>query len=476
MNERYLTSFEDQTTALDYTSGDTTLVSPQVSLVGADEVVYSKEIPNESRIRFAKDETTGKLCFVVDGGGETDPTAGYVDLGLSVMWASCNLGASGPEELGDYLPFVGGCETLLGGHLSIVGEKTKLESDPIYQDSVELLQAMVHPRTPSPKEIDELLTNTTAAYEIYNNQPGTRYTAANGNSIFVPNGKYWSNAEHYDDIYNDDSNSWKTNRGVCWGPEIGLVNSTNDVSIGDNESLKSDLLMRRGVCDTFPKNEAIFLEYNTSYSIDTTKTYCVRKDSQSTTIISPIAGQILLSTDPYFSESSTIITRTFMEVNNQYEVLLTKGDVLQYSIDSIDNFLYIKFNIADPVSIMLNLTSTDLDNTRLIQPNQSVYRLQDTDLYVYRFRYDDFRGYDMTIKWNGNGILPVYLADTYSFELSNKDPHVLIYNVISRRGSYVVSAATLDEWATRVGEEGYLYARFDNSVSSRVTFQTEKLP
>ena len=41
MNERYLTSFEDQTTAL----GDTTLMSPHVSLIGTN-VVYSKEIPN----------------------------------------------------------------------------------------------------------------------------------------------------------------------------------------------------------------------------------------------------------------------------------------------------------------------------------------------------------------------------------------------------------------------------------------------
>jgi hypothetical protein len=31
---------------------------------------------------------------------EPDPTAGFVDLGLSVMWASCNLGASSPEETG----------------------------------------------------------------------------------------------------------------------------------------------------------------------------------------------------------------------------------------------------------------------------------------------------------------------------------------------------------------------------------------
>ena len=27
---------------------------------------------------------------------------GYVDLGLSVKWATCNVGASSPEEYGDY--------------------------------------------------------------------------------------------------------------------------------------------------------------------------------------------------------------------------------------------------------------------------------------------------------------------------------------------------------------------------------------
>lgn len=36
---------------------------------------------------------------------EPDPTAGFVDLGLSVMWASCNLGASSPEEVGNYYRF-----------------------------------------------------------------------------------------------------------------------------------------------------------------------------------------------------------------------------------------------------------------------------------------------------------------------------------------------------------------------------------
>ena len=137
MNERYLTSFEDQTTALGYTSGDTTLVSPQVSLVGANEVVYSKEIPNGSRIRFAKNETTGRLYFIVDGGGvyydaltlkKTEIpviTYGEVDLGLpsGIKWADRNVGAETPQDYGAY--FSWGSTS----GVSINGTDKRLEDD-----------------------------------------------------------------------------------------------------------------------------------------------------------------------------------------------------------------------------------------------------------------------------------------------------------------------------------------------------------
>ena len=83
-----------------------------MSLVGSDEVVYSKEIPNKSRIRFAKDEATGKLYFVVDGvfydaltlkkAKISGITYGEVDLGLSVKWADRNVGAETPQDNGAY--------------------------------------------------------------------------------------------------------------------------------------------------------------------------------------------------------------------------------------------------------------------------------------------------------------------------------------------------------------------------------------
>ena len=166
MNERYLTSFEDQTSALGYTSGDTTLVSPQVSLVGIDEVVYSKEIPNESRIRFAKDEATGRLYFVVDGvyydiaelvkKSIPVPSEGYgeVDLGLpsGLKWADRNVGAETPQDYGAYFSW-GNVEGIVSNGTTKMSEDYVIEQLIIAMLSIELgVEA-------TPEQIEEFKNN-----------------------------------------------------------------------------------------------------------------------------------------------------------------------------------------------------------------------------------------------------------------------------------------------------------------------------
>ena len=69
------------------------------------------------------DEETG-------GSKEPERTEQYVDLGLSVKWATCNIGASKPEECGDFFAW-GETETHYNGNpLSPTGWKSdKYASD-----------------------------------------------------------------------------------------------------------------------------------------------------------------------------------------------------------------------------------------------------------------------------------------------------------------------------------------------------------
>lgn len=90
----------------------------------------------------------------------------YVDLGLSVKWATCNLGASKPEEAGgDYW----------------------WGSNSIFRDFAQELWGGSW-RTPTKAEMEELLTECTWT----NQWNGTKITGPNGNSIILPQYNYWT--------------------------------------------------------------------------------------------------------------------------------------------------------------------------------------------------------------------------------------------------------------------------------------------
>ena len=111
----------------------------------------------------------------------------YVDLGLSVMWAQTNIGADNESEAG----------TLFGyGDQTAIMTSTKLEdytdsdiagstNDLIYHldlDGDSPMKSMM----PTHAQIAELVKNTTQQWTTVDGVEGMRFTAQNGNSIFLP--------------------------------------------------------------------------------------------------------------------------------------------------------------------------------------------------------------------------------------------------------------------------------------------------
>jgi len=173
------------------------------------------------------------------GGGTGTETAEWVDLGLpsGLLWAKCNLGASSPEEYGDYYAWgetttksnynwstYKYCTKDAEGELAML-TKYNTRSDYGTLDNLTTLQAMDDvatqklgsgARMPTADEWRELINNTTAEWTTLNGVNGRKFTASNGKSLFLPaagcrwdgelysagdDGDYWSSSlyESYPD-------------------------------------------------------------------------------------------------------------------------------------------------------------------------------------------------------------------------------------------------------------------------------------
>ena len=121
-----------------------------------------------------------------------------VDLGLSVKWASCNVGANAPEEYGDYFAW---------GEISPKKEYTEdncttygvpmsdIAGNPAYDAATANWGG--NWRMPTKDEIIELRKNCTWEWTSLNGVNGKRVTGPNGNSIFLPAAGFCESSSYY---------------------------------------------------------------------------------------------------------------------------------------------------------------------------------------------------------------------------------------------------------------------------------------
>ena len=188
----------------------------------------------------------------------------YVDLGLpsGTLWATCNVGASKPEEYGDYYAwgetstkskyawstykYCNGFSTTMTKYCTrnsygTVDNKTTLE----LSDDVARASWGGSWRMPTIDEFSELNSKCTWTWTSQNGKNGYKVTGPNGNSIFLPAagyrageslsnagsyGRYWSsslttsNAYRARLLYFNSSSHYADNDGSrCYGRSVRPV-------------------------------------------------------------------------------------------------------------------------------------------------------------------------------------------------------------------------------------------------------------
>lgn len=158
-----------------------------------------------NRLTSHDEQLVGMRRFrnIVEGGQNNSSTYEWVDLGLpsGLLWASTNVGAEKPEDIGLYFAWgeiqgyedrtvdkqFGWNDYEFGTIDNISKYNTEdglvmleLEDDAAYQSDNSC-------KMPTKADVEELIANTTSTWEEFDDFGGRRFTSkTNGNSIFIP--------------------------------------------------------------------------------------------------------------------------------------------------------------------------------------------------------------------------------------------------------------------------------------------------
>ena len=165
----------------------------------------------------------------------------YVDLGLpsKTMWATCNVGASKPEDSGLLFQFGRVDGYAYGSHNEFKTKEQNIQdtgskytplttSCKVYKktDILDLEDDAAHVnmggkwRMPTKDELEELYNNTTHKVETINEVHGVMLTSnINGCQLFIPFGGYWNNLNDSFNYIRFVANIWssqvyKDNKGI----------------------------------------------------------------------------------------------------------------------------------------------------------------------------------------------------------------------------------------------------------------------
>lgn len=169
-----------------------------------------------------------------------------VDLGLSVKWAACNIGASSPHEKGDYFAWgetepkenyswetykwCRGTSSTIFKYDTNKDRRTTLERS----DDAAYVNWGESWRMPTMAEFTELYKNCTWTWDYLNGYGGYRIISSNGNSIFLPlTGRYHetsfyeSHAGYYwSSTTNKYSSDWNSAYDLCFSSSTILYSES----------------------------------------------------------------------------------------------------------------------------------------------------------------------------------------------------------------------------------------------------------
>lgn len=170
--------------------------------------------------------------------------------------------------------------------------------------------------------------------------------------------------------------------------------------------------------------------------------------------------------DPYYVASYVMYPN-----GNGAELALSKKEMAALAKNVLSDHLFVLFDAPKNTDMTLSVwdASTCIDVSSEIFPAGETTIAANSSSVIYRIDYEKWKKGDVELYWGGARVMYVYLADTCSFTLSNTNEHVLNYQSLNAKSSFVITKENMDSYADRVDADGYLYFRFNTRNKGTLT-------
>lgn len=432
----------------------------------------------------------------------------YVDLGLSVQWATCNLGAANPEDPGYFYSKgnVHGHKLLdtglfedgytfseeeyenSSGYEKIMdkinnssglpaNDRIWINLDAAYQDATMYnsdYATVFSPCTPSISQWQELIDKTVCTYEILNGVDGLRFTASNNNSIFIPikcTVAYDNTIGGLTDVFRgfivtdgpddirlrytvatDNSVTFEFhNSRHAGGNGFGYMGGPIR-PVRRNINIKNCQIIRPGYN---------YLITNANEMLGLTALIPNRNITIHFQSNSPVEN--------VYIKSNSTTSRLFQYncIHNQLN-LATNDITIDRDIyaNAVSGFWYISFEIVTS-PIVVSITEWDYPySSKGVQLGAE--QLVAKNAAALRISYDAIKNSTLQLFWNSTYKLNYYFCGLHTFSITNTA--IFQKGQIAKKGTRTFDQETVNSWKEYVDEYGYIYVKLSHTASSAEKF------
>lgn len=179
--------------AYNHSKGTTAWVSTKYLSPTKPAATATKKTASNNSAKTTSPTTSTKTTSSAASSKAADRRYEYVDLGLSVKWATCNVGARKPEDYGDFFAW-GETKPKRDYYESNYSYTANPSTLPMSADAARVNWGGSW-RMPTKAELNDLRTKCTWTWTTQNGVDGF-LVKRNGNSIFLPAAGYYWNKDH----------------------------------------------------------------------------------------------------------------------------------------------------------------------------------------------------------------------------------------------------------------------------------------